>query len=60
MILVTGGSGFIGQRVVSRLADSGHKVRVLARGQRRADAQRVTTPRQEAWLSESTRSGVIP
>ncbi len=37
MILVTGGSGFIGRRVVARLVDSGHKVRVLARGQRRAE-----------------------
>ena len=37
MILVTGGSGFIGLRVVSRLADGGSNPRVLARGQRRAD-----------------------
>jgi NADH dehydrogenase len=37
MILVTGGSGFIGRRVVSRLADAGESVRVLARGERRAD-----------------------
>jgi len=37
MILVTGGSGFIGQRVASRLTESGNSVRVLARGQRRAD-----------------------
>jgi uncharacterized protein YbjT (DUF2867 family) len=37
MILVTGGSGFIGRRVAARLVDSGHKVRVLARGQRRAE-----------------------
>jgi uncharacterized protein YbjT (DUF2867 family) len=37
MILVTGGSGFIGRRVVARLVDGGHKVRVLARGQRHAD-----------------------
>lgn len=37
MILVTGGSGFIGRRVVTRLVDRDHKVRVLARGQRRAD-----------------------
>lgn len=37
MILVTGGSGFIGRRVVSRLSGGGDSVRVLARGQRRAD-----------------------
>ena len=37
MILVTGGSGFIGRRVTSRLAEGGNSVRVLARGQRRAD-----------------------
>ncbi len=37
MILVTGGSGFIGRRVVSRLEEAGHRVRVLARGLRRAD-----------------------
>ena len=37
MILVTGGSGFIGRRVVARLADGGNGVRVLARGQRPAE-----------------------
>jgi len=37
MILVTGGSGFIGRRVVARLADGGNGVRVAARGQRPAD-----------------------
>jgi len=37
VILVTGGSGFIGRRVVSRLGEAGHRVRVLARGQRQAD-----------------------
>ena len=37
MILVTGGSGFIGRRVVARLTDGGNGVRVLARGQRRAE-----------------------
>lgn len=37
MILVTGGSGFIGRRVVARLAEAGRPVRVLARGQRQAD-----------------------
>jgi len=37
MILVTGGSGFIGRRVTSRLTEDGNSVRVLARGQRRAD-----------------------
>src|SRR3990172_8487265 len=37
MILVTGGSGFIGRRGVARLADGGNGVRVLARGQRQAE-----------------------
>jgi len=37
MILLTGGSGFIGRRVAARLVDGGHKVRALARGRRRAD-----------------------
>jgi NADH dehydrogenase len=37
VILVTGGSGFIGRRLVTRLADSGNPVRVLARGQRRTE-----------------------
>lgn len=37
MILITGGSGFIGRRVVARAVDGGHKVRVLARGERDAD-----------------------
>lgn len=37
MILVTGGSGFIGRRLVARLADSGTALRVLARGQRQAE-----------------------
>jgi len=37
VILVTGGSGFIGRQVVSRLADAGQRVRVMARGVRRAD-----------------------
>src|SRR3990170_181355 len=37
MILVTGGSGFIGKRVVARLADGDNGVRVLARGQRQAE-----------------------
>ena len=36
MILVTGGSGFIGRRVVARLADGGESLRVVARGQRPA------------------------
>ncbi len=37
MILVTGGSGFIGPRLVARLGEGGRVVRALARGQRRAD-----------------------
>jgi NADH dehydrogenase len=37
MILVSGGSGFIGRRLVARLVESGQPVRVLARGERQAE-----------------------
>jgi len=37
VILVTGGSGFIGRRLVARLADAGKPLRVLARGRRQAE-----------------------
>ncbi|HUS83350.1 MAG TPA: complex I NDUFA9 subunit family protein [Dehalococcoidia bacterium] len=37
MILVTGGTGFIGRHVVARLAEGGEKVRVAARGDRKVD-----------------------
>ncbi len=37
MILVTGGTGFIGRHLVARLAASGQQVRVAARGERKAD-----------------------
>ena len=30
-VVVTGGTGYIGQRLVSHLASRGHRVRVLAR-----------------------------
>jgi uncharacterized protein YbjT (DUF2867 family) len=36
MILITGGTGFIGRHVVARLAESGEKVRVASRGSRKA------------------------
>lgn len=36
MILVTGGTGYIGRRVAARLAEQGEKVRVVARGLRQA------------------------
>ncbi|NJK92543.1 MAG: NAD(P)H-binding protein [Blastochloris sp.] len=31
MILVTGGTGFVGREVVKQLLDAGHQVRVLVR-----------------------------
>lgn len=37
VVCVTGGTGFIGRHVVARLAESGEKVRVAARGSRKAD-----------------------
>lgn len=37
MILITGGTGFIGRHLVARLADGGEKIRVAARGSRKAD-----------------------
>ena len=37
MILVTGGTGFIGRHVVARLVEGGERVRVAARGSRKAD-----------------------
>lgn len=36
MILVTGGSGFVGRRLVARLVEAGERVRVIARGLRQA------------------------
>ncbi len=53
MILVTGGSGFIGRRVVSRLAEGGSSLRVLARGQRQADLpERVEVARGDVVSGE--------
>ncbi len=37
MILVTGGTGFIGRHLVARLVAGGEKIRVAARGSRKAD-----------------------
>ena len=39
-VLVTGGTGFTGSHLVSRLAACGHEVRALVRDERRADALR--------------------
>lgn len=36
MILVTGGTGFVGRRLVARLVEAGERVRVIARGVRQA------------------------
>ncbi len=37
MILITGGTGFIGRHLVARLATGGERVRIAARGERKAD-----------------------
>jgi len=37
MIAVTGGSGFVGRKLVSALVERGHKVRVLSRSARESD-----------------------
>jgi uncharacterized protein YbjT (DUF2867 family) len=37
MILITGGTGFIGRHVVARLIENGEKIRVASRGSRKAD-----------------------
>jgi len=53
MILVTGGTGFIGRRLVARLAEGGQAVRVLARGQRQAElAAGVETARGDVVSGE--------
>ena len=56
MILVTGGTGFIGRHLVARLAASGEQVRVAARGERKADLPqsveqvRATSSAAKGWL----------
>jgi uncharacterized protein YbjT (DUF2867 family) len=51
MILVTGGTGFIGRHLVARLAESGQPVRVAARGSRKADLPDGVEPAQADVVS---------
>jgi uncharacterized protein YbjT (DUF2867 family) len=51
-ILVTGGSGTLGRRVVARLLAAGHEVRVLSRRPRPT-----STPPQVEWVVGELRSG---
>ena len=44
MIVVAGGSGLLGRRVVARLLDEGHPVRVLTRDRARAEQVLGTGP----------------
>jgi NADH dehydrogenase len=50
VILVTGGSGFIGSRVVRRLSEAGRPVRALIRDRRRAQAERRLDGLQVEWV----------
>ena len=59
MILVTGGTGHTGRRLVRTLADRGEVVRVLTRGPERVAAGPVGAGRVEAVAGDLTDSGSV-
>ena len=60
-MFVTGGSGFLGQRLIAMLVEAGHEVRALARSSTAAEAvQRVgaTAVRGDLESHDSLKSGM--
>ena len=50
IIAITGGTGFVGQAVISRLVQDGHEVRVLTRNDMNPEKKGVQWVR---WLKET-------
>ena len=59
MILVTGGTGFVGQEVVRELIALGHRVRLLVRDPRRA-ARFAAHPQVELVLGDALKPETLP
>jgi dihydroflavonol-4-reductase len=59
MILVTGGTGFVGRHLIQVLCDRGHRVRVLTRDASRALEQPVPGPRIQGSRPEFVEGDVL-